>query len=256
MPYYNPSVVYGDWPYPDYPPLYFPPPAGFVAGAVLATGVAFGAGIAVGRAISWNYWRGGLGWGRNTIVNVDRTNINNVRVSHWEHNPAHRHGVHYRNDAVRQKYGKAAVGAGDRHLDFRGHGGEQVLKPGGDRPGTVSAGIGRSPSRRWPAPATGRVPATGRRSQGGPTVSQTATKGAPRAGGGAPRVAHRDTAFSHAGRGASARAHADRGRASLTSHRVWQRHELPPRAWAVAAFVAAAAAAMAADGGKPRHRNR
>ena len=28
VPYYNPSVVYGEWPYPDYPPYYYPPPRG------------------------------------------------------------------------------------------------------------------------------------------------------------------------------------------------------------------------------------
>ena len=28
VPYYEPAVVYGDWPYPDYAPYYFPPPYG------------------------------------------------------------------------------------------------------------------------------------------------------------------------------------------------------------------------------------
>ena len=31
VPVYDPTVVYGAWPYPDYPPCYFPPP-GFVFG--------------------------------------------------------------------------------------------------------------------------------------------------------------------------------------------------------------------------------
>ncbi len=26
VPYYDPGVVYGGWPYPAYPPYYFPPP--------------------------------------------------------------------------------------------------------------------------------------------------------------------------------------------------------------------------------------
>src|SRR6187551_1527859 len=30
VPYYDPGVVYGAWPYPAYPPYYFPPPAGWV----------------------------------------------------------------------------------------------------------------------------------------------------------------------------------------------------------------------------------
>ena len=31
VPYYEPAVVYGDWPYPDYAPYYFPPYATFPA---------------------------------------------------------------------------------------------------------------------------------------------------------------------------------------------------------------------------------
>ena len=29
VPYYDPAVVYGAWPYPDYSPYYFPPPPGY-----------------------------------------------------------------------------------------------------------------------------------------------------------------------------------------------------------------------------------
>ena len=66
VPYYDPAVVYGGWPYPAYPPYYFPPPLGYVPGAVLATGIAFGAGYAVGRwASGGNYWGGGVNWGNN-----------------------------------------------------------------------------------------------------------------------------------------------------------------------------------------------
>src|SRR5262249_8610250 len=40
VPYYEPAVVYGAWPYPDYAPYYFAPPYGYVTAAALATGVA------------------------------------------------------------------------------------------------------------------------------------------------------------------------------------------------------------------------
>ena len=48
VPSYNPSVVYGAWPYVAYPPVYLPPPVGYgyPVGAGLATGLAFGVGIA------------------------------------------------------------------------------------------------------------------------------------------------------------------------------------------------------------------
>ena len=95
VPYYDPAVVYGAWPYVDTPPYYFPWP-GYIARGVIATGLAFGAGYALGRWTSGgNYWGGSVNWGNNNI-NINRPiNINNARVNHFEHNPAHRHGVKY-----------------------------------------------------------------------------------------------------------------------------------------------------------------
>ena len=48
VPTYNPTVVYGAWPYPAYPPYYYYPP-GYVATSMMA----FGAGVAMGAA--WGY---------------------------------------------------------------------------------------------------------------------------------------------------------------------------------------------------------
>jgi uncharacterized protein DUF3300/endosialidase-like protein len=159
VPYYDPGVVYGGWPYPSYPPYYFPPPLGYVPGAILATGIAFGAGYAVGRWASGGYWGGGVNWGNNNI-NVNRnTNINNINAGgNWQHNPQHRQGVKYNNTGVQQKFGNnnARGGSQDR-MDFRGRGGDQVLKPGGgqanlgdrggagNRPGGGSGGAANRP---------------------------------------------------------------------------------------------------------------
>jgi len=149
VPYFDPSVVYGGWPYPAYPPFFFPPPLGFVPGAVLATGIAFGAGYAVGRWTSGgNYWGGGLNWGSNNInvnrvnnINVGNNNVNigsnNNLGNRWEHNSQHRHGVKYNNVNVQQRFANNNIRAGsvDR-TDFRGRGGDVVLRPGGgDGPG-------------------------------------------------------------------------------------------------------------------------
>ena len=55
VPYYDPGVAYGGWPYQEYPPYYFGWP-GYVAGGLIATGIAFGAGYALGRwASGGNY---------------------------------------------------------------------------------------------------------------------------------------------------------------------------------------------------------
>ena len=42
VPYYDPGVVYGGWPYADYPPYYFGTPD-YIGADLLATGLAFGA---------------------------------------------------------------------------------------------------------------------------------------------------------------------------------------------------------------------
>ena len=76
VPVYNPSVVYGEWPYPSYPPIYYPPPPGYVAGSALAAGLAFATGVAIVGGL-WNMgypnWRYG-----NVNVNVNRWNTVNV----------------------------------------------------------------------------------------------------------------------------------------------------------------------------------
>ncbi|WP_213738082.1 DUF3300 domain-containing protein [Bradyrhizobium sp. dw_411] len=127
VPYYEPAIVYGAWPYADYPPYYFGYPS-YIGAGVVAAGVAFGAAWAIGR---WgNYWGGGCNWGnRNVYVNHRTTNV-------WNHNPAHRQGVRYNNANVQQRFGNnnMRAGAADR-MDFRGKGGQQVLNPGKDRPG-------------------------------------------------------------------------------------------------------------------------
>src|SRR5215813_5607033 len=139
VPYYDPAVVYGAWPYPASPPYYWGASYWPGGGALLATGLAFGAGYAVGRwASGGNYWGGGVNWGGNNI-NVNRpVNINNVNAgNNWTHNSDHRHGVRYNNQNVANKFNKGNTvrnGAQNR-MDFRGHNGQAALRPDGNRPG-------------------------------------------------------------------------------------------------------------------------
>ena len=134
VPYYDPAVVYGPWPYPAYPPYYWPAP-GYVAAGVVATGIAFGAGYALGRWTTGGYWGGGFNWGGNNI-NINRNiNINNINRGNgntWTHNPEHRLGVRYTNANVQKRFGQDNIRAGaQERLNFRGHSGQQVLRPGG-----------------------------------------------------------------------------------------------------------------------------
>ncbi len=80
VPVYNPSVVYGGWPYPSYPPVYYPPPPSYnpYAGA-LATGLAFAAGAAVvGSLWGWSSPRWNGEYGGSLYVNNARYNNINV----------------------------------------------------------------------------------------------------------------------------------------------------------------------------------
>ena len=116
VPSYSPTVVYGAWSYPTYyyPPMYAPPPPGYGL-------LTFGVGMAVGAAI-WGDcdWDGGWGHGdvdididhynnfnRNTNVNWQNNQIANRsgNRTNWQHDPAHRKGVNYRNQGVAQQYG-------------------------------------------------------------------------------------------------------------------------------------------------------
>jgi hypothetical protein len=148
VPYYDPAVTYGEWPYPEYPAYYFPPAPGYVVGGALARGVAWGAGFAIGHAIwdNFDWGRGNINVDINRDVNINR-NINrgDVKFSNWQHNSYHRRGVSYNNDAVKNKFANANIKSGDRKLDYRGRGGEQVVKPGRGDIGRADRPTGNRP---------------------------------------------------------------------------------------------------------------
>ncbi len=111
VPSYNPTVVYGAWAYPSYPPYYYPPPPGSVFATSLVAGIGFGLGVAAVNSM----W-GGFDWGHNDVdidvnrynnINVnqriDRNNINNNRTT-WQHNPANRGNTPYADQASRQRF--------------------------------------------------------------------------------------------------------------------------------------------------------
>lgn len=172
VPTYYPSAVYGSWGYPYwyYPPLYPPPPAG---------GVWFGftVGVIWGSAM-WGgcHW----GWGHTEIdidINrqnnfIDRTEVNPQRRQEvkdraatregsggkgkWQHDPAHRKGVGYKDSKVAQQYG-GGPGANRVSKDqARGYGERAGSGPGAAR--TQPAGGSRpSPSARSTPSATSRT---------------------------------------------------------------------------------------------------
>jgi len=132
VPYYDPAVVYGAWPYPDYPPYSYYPEPGYLAAGIIATGIAFGAGYALWRWTSGGrFWGGAINWGGRQI-DINR----GAHVSHWQHNPQHRRGVAYNNPNVRQRFVGNATRAGNKErLDGRARSGQQALKRGGTKVG-------------------------------------------------------------------------------------------------------------------------
>ena len=76
VPSYSPTVVYGAWPYPAYPPVVAAPSPGYVAGTALLGELAFGAGVAITAGL-WGW--SSPNWNRGDVnVNVNRWNNINV----------------------------------------------------------------------------------------------------------------------------------------------------------------------------------
>jgi hypothetical protein len=170
VPYYEPQVVYGDWPYVDYPayPYDWGYP-GYIAAGVIATGLAFGGAYALGRWASGGYWGRGGYWGGSRInwagggINVNR----GAHAEHWRHNPAHRQGARYTNSNLQQRFGTANRGAGsgaDRQragaaANRSNVGGREQRADRGRTNGQAGAGrtAGKRPSARSPSAAARNV---------------------------------------------------------------------------------------------------
>jgi Spy/CpxP family protein refolding chaperone len=163
VPTYNPTVVYGAWPSPAYPPYYYYPP-GYVATTAMFS---FAAGAAMGAA--WGYAWGNTNWGGGDVdIDVNRnTNINNninrdqakqklqekgqlnqKGQGKWQHNAEHRKGVSYRDQGTAQKFNRASTNDAIKSREqFRGRAeaGRQDLARGGagDRGGLGDRGGGQ-----------------------------------------------------------------------------------------------------------------
>jgi hypothetical protein len=200
VPTYNPTVVYGAWAYPAYPP---PPVYAYPYGAMAFS---FAAGVAVGAA--WGYAWGGCNWhggdvdvnvNKNATINnsIDRSKYQNKVTGgqggrgEWKHNPESRRGVAYRDQGTAKKFGQQPRASNDMRRDYGG-----------------------------------REGAAGGRGQGlgGPQASQQPARGPDRGGAGGSRgqavqQGRGSSAFSGYDRGNEARQASNRGNQSLASER-------------------------------------
>jgi hypothetical protein len=224
VPTYNPTVVYGAWAYPAYPPYSYYPP-GYVATSMFA----FGAGVAMGAA--WGYAWGNSNWSggdvdidvnRNTNINnninrdqakqklQERGQINQKGQGNWQHNAEHRKGVAYRDQGTAQKFNRASTNDAIKSREqFRGRaeqGRQDIARGGAGDRGGAGAGVGDR---------------GGAGQLGGGNRPGTADRGgAGQLGGGADRsgAGSRGGAFQGVDRGgSSARASSQRGSASRAS---------------------------------------
>jgi hypothetical protein len=150
VPSYNPTVVYGAWPYAAYPPYSYAYP-GYPWGA----GLAFAGGVAVGAA--WGYAWGHSNWhGGDVDVNVNRnTNINNnidrskyqgqgKGQGQWQHDAGHRGGVAYKDQGTAQKYNKGTGGEAAKSREaYRGKDGQGAGGPSTQQAGARQGGADR-----------------------------------------------------------------------------------------------------------------
>lgn len=236
VPQYNPTVVYGAWPSPAYPPYYYPTGA-----AIAGAAISFGVGMAMSAA--WGYAWGHAAWGHghghghidmdvnrnsnfNRNINRESYRSSSTRTGggrgNWQHDPSHRRGAAYSNRSTAQRYGgNRSANASQARDQFRGRAqqGRQDIASGrvdrsrvnqataaqrGSRP-TSTAGRGGGASR---ATGTSR-PASTSRATGGSRGGGSFSSGATRGSGG--------NAFSGANRGSSTRAASSRGNSSRAS---------------------------------------
>lgn len=227
VPAYNPTVVYGAWPYPAHPPYYYYPP-GYVASSAFWFAAGVGMSAAWGYAWGHNDYHGGnvnIDNSRNTNINrnIDRGKYSSQLPSggrgNWQHNPEHRKGVSYRDQGTAQKFNRASTNDAIKSREqFRGRAeqGRQDLGRGnlGDR-GAGQLGGGNRPgtaNRGGAGQLGGGADRSGAGSRGG--ASQLGGGGrADRGGGGS-----RGGAFQGIGGGGSqARSASQRGSASRSS---------------------------------------
>ncbi len=184
VPYYNPAVVYGYWWWPDYPPVFWAPWAGYGWNG----GFAWGIGIGIGADFFFGVWD----WRNHRVYARDPRHLGEVHT--WQHSPEHRHGVPYRDASLNRQFGRVAAAPASR-AEFRGHEASVNSRSGesGNHLSTQSAQRAHLPETR------------------GTTAPQRVSQ---------PFAEPRAHAFENVGRGAEVHNFSARGNASLSGRSI------------------------------------
>jgi hypothetical protein len=182
--------VYGDWPYPDYPPYYWPAP-GYIGAGLLATGLAFGAGYGLARWGGGNYWGGNVNWNNNNINIGGRPGGGG---NNWRPNVEHRKNAgnrgRQRGDLSNRGGNRPNAGTGNRP---NAGGGNRPSAGTGNRPNAGGGGGNRKPSagtrpsggnRNHAAQRPNRGGGNAQRARGNAGVAHRGGGGVNRGGGG------------------------------------------------------------------------
>jgi hypothetical protein len=131
VPYYDPNVVYGQWWWPAYPPVYWEPWPGYFTGAGFAPVFSWDVGI----VIAAGFFFGDIDWHHRHVHVVNVNNYYYNKINHdsrnegrkvnaapgiWQHDPAHRRGVPYREEALYKQFGQASA-SHEARRSFRGY---------------------------------------------------------------------------------------------------------------------------------------
>ncbi|MCE1241912.1 DUF3300 domain-containing protein [Oryzomicrobium sp.] len=174
LPAYDPATVYGVWPYPAYPPYYFP---------LYPTDFALGIDYGLAFAVVVPLWGWGIFDWHHHYLRVDPARFNAINWHRppvtsgiWQHDPAHRGSVPYRDPATRARF-LGAQGSPEAQRTFRGY--PAAGPNAGQVPGALrgQAGAGPTPVQpRSPGSAGFQTP---NRPNAPPSVSQPVPQSRP-----------------------------------------------------------------------------
>ena len=129
VPYYDTRIVYGNWHWRRYPPVYWdyrPHSPLYVSGSYSGR-----FGWSAGININFNYFFSAFEWRSRHLVVSYHHNTRHYRSHHriarsygakrWEHKPQHRRGVVYRSHKVNARYENSYAKRGLNHGVKQGH---------------------------------------------------------------------------------------------------------------------------------------
>ncbi len=108
VPAYDTRVVYGNWWWPDYPPVYWHYPSNYV----FVSGFYWGPRVYIGP----RFYFSGCHWRDRRVYVIDRHHhhghrfydsrsvVRHVNATRWSHNPVHRRGVAYYDNHTRERF--------------------------------------------------------------------------------------------------------------------------------------------------------